>query len=117
MLPSPTSAVISYAPIRSPDCQSHGRHYHPILTATRCYSDIVKTIATTIEEETLDRVAAGTRPTAASNRSKVIRTAVRDYLARLERAAEEEREREILKRHARRLARQAAALVKEQAKS
>jgi len=46
----------------------------------------------------------------------VIREAVREYLARVERSAEEEKEKEIFKRHRSRLARQAAALVKEQAK-
>ena len=82
---------------------------------------MVLTIAITIEEETLKRVdrvavAAGERAGGPANRSRVIRAAVHEYLARLERMAEEERERHILKRHSRRLARQAAALVKEQAK-
>jgi metal-responsive CopG/Arc/MetJ family transcriptional regulator len=79
----------------------------------------MKTIAITIEEETLervDRVANGRRSGGSSNRSRVIRTAVHEYLTRLERATEEERERDVLRRHARRLSRQAAALVKEQAK-
>jgi metal-responsive CopG/Arc/MetJ family transcriptional regulator len=79
----------------------------------------MRTIAITIEEETLeqvDRVAASGRTGPTANRSKVIRAAVREYLARLERAVEEEREREILKRHSRRIARDAAALVREQAK-
>lgn len=79
----------------------------------------MKTIAITIDEDTLDhvdRMAGRKRAGESTNRSKIIRTAVREYLARLERAAEEERERGILKRHARRLAREAAALVKTQAK-
>lgn len=79
----------------------------------------MKTIAITIDEDTLDhvdRVAARKRAGESTNRSKIIRIAVREYLARLERAAEEEQERDILKRHARRLAREAAALVKAQAK-
>jgi metal-responsive CopG/Arc/MetJ family transcriptional regulator len=79
----------------------------------------VKTIAITIDEETLegvDRVAGRKRAGESTNRSKVIRTAVREYLARLERLADEDRERGILKRHSRRLARQAAALVRAQAK-
>jgi hypothetical protein len=45
-----------------------------------------------------------------------VRQAVKDYLARLERLEEEEREREILRRHRARLKRQSAALVHEQAK-
>lgn len=79
----------------------------------------MKTIAITIEEDTLeqvDRLVGGRRPGGPTNRSKIIRTAVREYLASLERHAEEEREREILKRHARRLAREAGALVGAQAK-
>jgi metal-responsive CopG/Arc/MetJ family transcriptional regulator len=79
----------------------------------------MKTIAISIEEEVLarvDRVAGAEHPDRPGNRSKVIRAAVREYLARLESAVQEEREREILRRHSRRLARQTAALVKEQAK-
>ena len=79
----------------------------------------MRTIAITIEEETLkrvDRVAAGERAGGPANRSRIIRAAVREYLARLERIAEEERERTILRRHSGRLARQAAALVREQVK-
>jgi len=78
----------------------------------------VKTIAITIEEDILDRIdrlAAG-RQGEGRNRSRLIREAVREYLARVERSAEEEKEKEIFKRHRDRLARQAAALVKEQAK-
>ena len=79
----------------------------------------MKTIAITIEDDVLervDRVATTQRSGKAGNRSYVIRTAVHEYLARLESAVEEERERAILQRHSRRLARQAAALVKDQAK-
>jgi metal-responsive CopG/Arc/MetJ family transcriptional regulator len=79
----------------------------------------VKTIAITIDEDTLDhvdRVASRKRTGESANRSKIIRTAVREYLARLERLADEDREREILRRHAQRLARQTAALVRAQAK-
>ena len=80
---------------------------------------IVKTIAITIDTamlDAVDRIAGRKRPGESTNRSKVIRAAVREYLARLERAADEEREREILKRHARRNAREAAALIRLQAK-
>jgi metal-responsive CopG/Arc/MetJ family transcriptional regulator len=79
----------------------------------------MRTIAITIEEETLDRVdrlVAGRGAGIPTNRSKVIRTAVHEYLTRLDRASEEARERDVLHRHARRLARAAAALVKQQAK-
>lgn len=77
----------------------------------------MKTIAITIDEamlERVDRLAGhhGDTP----NRSKIIRKAVGDYLARLEQRAEEERERDVFRRHRGRLHRQAAALVTEQAK-
>jgi metal-responsive CopG/Arc/MetJ family transcriptional regulator len=65
--------------------------------------------------ERLDRLAqpGGKRH---SNRSRIIRTAVREYISRLERAAEDEREAAIVRRHRKRLVRQAAALVRQQAK-
>jgi metal-responsive CopG/Arc/MetJ family transcriptional regulator len=78
----------------------------------------MKTIAITIEEDILDRIdrIAGRDRTHGNNRSHFIREAVRHYLERIERETEEEREREIFRRHRGRLARQAAALIKEQAK-
>jgi len=72
----------------------------------------MKTIAITIDETVLariDRVAAG-------NRSRVIRDAVADYLARLDRGVAEAAEAAVLRRHRARLARQAAAAVRVQAK-
>ena len=63
----------------------------------------------------LDRVAGGTGRTG-RNRSRAIRQAVLDYVSRVERAAEHEREDAIVRRHRGRLARQAAALVREQAR-
>ena len=78
----------------------------------------VKTIAITIDEDILNRidrlVASGG---GSGNRSRVIREAVREYLTRTDRLAEEAREREIFRRNRTMLANQAAALVKEQAKS
>lgn len=76
----------------------------------------MKTIAITIEDETLERVDRLAASSGSTNRSKIIRLAVDEYLTRLERAAREARERESLRRHAKRLARETAALVKEQAK-
>lgn len=74
----------------------------------------MKTIAISIDEDMLRRIdLLG----AATNRSQLIRKAVQEYLTHLERVGEEEREREIFKRHRRTLERQAIALVKEQAKS
>jgi metal-responsive CopG/Arc/MetJ family transcriptional regulator len=77
----------------------------------------MKTIAITIDEGMLSRIdrLAGKRD-GITNRSRVIREAVREYLLRIERTAEEDKEREIFRRHKGKLARQAAALVKEQAK-
>jgi metal-responsive CopG/Arc/MetJ family transcriptional regulator len=72
----------------------------------------MKTIAITIEEDVLDRLDR----LGGGNRSKVIRDAVRDYLARVERSAAEAREAVIVRRHRGRLARQAAAAVGAQAK-
>ena len=78
----------------------------------------MKTIAITIEISTLkhiDRlVACG--EARCKNRSQLIRQAVQEYVARLERATEEEWEGEILSKHRARLKLQAIALVKEQAK-
>ncbi|MBI4263132.1 MAG: hypothetical protein HY657_02045 [Acidobacteria bacterium] len=66
----------------------------------------------TIDQDTLDRVDRF----GGGNRSRVIREAVRDYLARRERAVEEEREAAVIRRHRGRLARQARALVRAQAR-
>jgi metal-responsive CopG/Arc/MetJ family transcriptional regulator len=77
----------------------------------------MKTIAITIEEGMLariDRLAASGETGA--NRSRVIRDAVREYLTRSERLAEEKKEKEIFRKNRTKLAREAAALVKEQAK-
>jgi metal-responsive CopG/Arc/MetJ family transcriptional regulator len=77
----------------------------------------MKTIAVTIDEPMLqhiDRiVAADDVPW--KNRSAIIRQAVREFVAGLDRQAEEERERVIFRRQRERLNRQATALVKEQA--
>jgi metal-responsive CopG/Arc/MetJ family transcriptional regulator len=77
----------------------------------------MKTIAIAIEEDMLDRIdrLVAERGYAAGNRSRVVRMAIKEYLSRIERAAKE-REKQIFKQHRSRLARQAAALVKEQAK-
>jgi Arc/MetJ-type ribon-helix-helix transcriptional regulator len=83
-------------------------------------ADIVsnmKTIAMTIDEPTLKRID---RLTAGDNkwksRSEVIRQAVHRFVSDLERADEEAHEREVFRRNAARLDRQAAALIQEQAK-
>jgi metal-responsive CopG/Arc/MetJ family transcriptional regulator len=79
----------------------------------------MKTIAITIDDETLDHVnrlvERGGRTS--RNRSQLIRQAVHDYVLRVERLADDEREAAIVRRHRGRLARQANALVREQTKS
>jgi len=78
----------------------------------------MKTIAITIDEKTLasvDRLVGRGGPTG-KNRSHLIRQAVADYLSRLERIVDDQREDLILRRHRGRLARQASALIREQAK-
>jgi metal-responsive CopG/Arc/MetJ family transcriptional regulator len=72
----------------------------------------MKTIAITIGEDMLNRIDA----IAGANRSRLIREAIGDHLDRIEKASEEEREGEILKRNRRKLHQQALALIKEQAK-
>ena len=76
----------------------------------------MKTIAVTIDEPTLERMDRLVGARATRNRSAMIRVAIQDYVTRLERAVEEEHERGVFQRHRKRLERQAAALVKEQAK-
>lgn len=78
----------------------------------------MKTIAATIDEVTLQHIDRLMTPEGApwKSRSEMIRQALQEFIARRERLAEEEREREIFRRHRARLTRQAETLVKEQAK-
>ena len=76
----------------------------------------MKTIAVTIDEPTLERMDRLVTVRSKGNRSALIRVAIQDYVARLERVVEEEHERGVFQRHRKRLERQAAELVKEQAK-
>lgn len=76
----------------------------------------MKTIAVTIDEPTLERMDRIVSAKKKANRSALIRLAIQDYVTRLERIVEEEHERNVFKRHRKRLEHQAAALVKEQAK-
>jgi hypothetical protein len=97
----------------SPWLDQIGRYQRQCLIS---YIYNMKTIAITIDEETLARIARISGPgESALNRSKLIRAAVKDYVLRLERAEEEEREAAIVRRHRARLARQASAAVKTQA--
>ncbi len=77
----------------------------------------MKTIAISIDEMTLkllDELAAGSPKL--GNRSALVRAAVREFAERVRRSEIETREDRILKKHRRRLARQAAALIAEQAR-
>jgi metal-responsive CopG/Arc/MetJ family transcriptional regulator len=76
----------------------------------------MQTIAITIDDATLARLERLSGHEGARNRSRLIREAVREYLERLERARDDEREAAILRRHRRRLAREASAAVRAQAK-
>jgi len=78
----------------------------------------MKTIAITIDEPTLKRLDQLATDTNFSfrNRSDVIRRAVQQFLERVQREAEEHRETEIFRKHKSRLNRQAATLIKEQAR-
>jgi Arc/MetJ-type ribon-helix-helix transcriptional regulator len=76
----------------------------------------MKTIAITIDEGTLTQVErireeGGRR----ASRSEIVRRALRAYAGQIDRAREEEHEREVFRRHRGLLRRQADALVREQA--
>ena len=77
----------------------------------------MKTIAVTIDETTLkliDELAAAS-PRLRS-RSALVRTAVREFAERERQRDIEAQEHEILRKHKKRLARQARALIAEQAR-
>jgi metal-responsive CopG/Arc/MetJ family transcriptional regulator len=77
----------------------------------------MKTIAVTIDETTLklldELTAASPQP---CSRSALVRTAVREFAERERQRETEVREHEILRKHRKLLARQARALVAEQAR-
>ena len=76
----------------------------------------VKTIAITIDEKTLELLDELTASSPrVRNRSALVCAAIREFARRARRRALEAREERILKKHRRRLARQAAALIAEQA--
>lgn len=78
----------------------------------------MKTIAITIDEDTLRSLEAiaGKSRSGGSSRSRIIRMAIREFVARERQQQREAREREIFKKNRTRLARQARALISEQAK-
>lgn len=86
----------------------------------------MKTIAVTIDDQTLNgldrwmrrtgaprRPAGGKRP--GGNRSKIVRLALREFLERQESLRRNEHDRSVLATHRQLIARQAKALVGEQA--
>ena len=88
----------------------------------------MKTIGISIDETTLaglDRVARpagkpgqpgrGSTQRQAGNRSRIVRQALREYLHRRETLLRDQRERKVYAKHRRLVARQAQALVGEQA--
>ena len=78
----------------------------------------MKTIAITIDDETLARID---ELTASSNRfgsrSALVRDALAGYVARERRIVEEERERQVIRKHKQSLNEQLEALVDEQARA
>jgi metal-responsive CopG/Arc/MetJ family transcriptional regulator len=77
----------------------------------------MKTIAVTIDEATLkmlDELSAG-QP--ARKRSALVRAALREFAERERRRVTELREREVFRKNRTQLARDARALIKEQARS
>lgn len=80
----------------------------------------MKTIAISIDEASLsaiDRMARTVRGRGAkpANRSELVRRAVQEFIARHKRREREEEDRRILAANRQRIARQAEALVAEQA--
>ncbi|MXX73777.1 MAG: ribbon-helix-helix protein, CopG family [Holophagales bacterium] len=76
----------------------------------------MKTIAVTIDEETLDRVdELRSSSDRYSSRSALVRAALAGFVARERRLREEDRERRIIQEHKGSLADELAALVAEQA--
>jgi len=77
----------------------------------------MKTIAVTIDDTTLkllDALSAG--EPRRRTRSALVRAALREFAERERRRADEEREREIFRKHRQQLAREARRLVDQQAR-
>lgn len=78
----------------------------------------MKTIAISIDEQTLEKVDRLVRQSPRlRTRSSAIRIALREFAERELQRQTEEREQAILRKHRRVLARQARALVREQART
>lgn len=75
----------------------------------------MKTIAITIDEESLEKIKA-LENLQDKSRSEIVREALGLYLSEQERRFEEQKEREIIRKNKHRLARETAALIREQNK-
>lgn len=84
----------------------------------KLYKNNMKTIAITVEEDTLKSIdeLARKSPRELRNRSRIVRAALKEFVAKELQRDREARERGILKKHRARLERQARALISEQAK-
>lgn len=77
----------------------------------------MKPMTITIDDETLrllDELATAARHI--RSRSALVRAAIREFVERERRSQLEERERDILRKHRRKLDRQVRALIREQAR-
>lgn len=81
------------------------------------YTNNMKTIAITIDDTTLKLLDELTDGTSRRSRSALVRTALREFAERERRREVEAKESAILRKHRKRLARQARALISEQARS
>jgi Arc/MetJ-type ribon-helix-helix transcriptional regulator len=77
----------------------------------------MKTIAVTIDDDTLKLLDELTGGTSRRSRSALVRTALREFAERERRREVEAKENAVLRKHRKRLARQARALIAEQARS
>ncbi len=76
----------------------------------------MKTIAITVDEETLALIDHLGSSTEFRSRSALVRAAIREYAEQVQRRREEEREREIIRKNKDLLDRELKALIAEQAR-
>jgi metal-responsive CopG/Arc/MetJ family transcriptional regulator len=79
--------------------------------------DNMKTIAVTIDDATLKLLDELTGAASRRSRSALVRTALREFAERERRREVEAKEGAVFRKHRKRLARQARALISEQARS
>ena len=76
----------------------------------------MKTIAITVDDETLALIDDLGSSTKFRSRSALVRAAIREYAQQVQRSREEEREREIIRKNKDALDRELKALITEQAR-